>query len=580
MVSSVCQAAGRRSVAGQCSGWDESLVSCCRPTNSACLVTPWSAWSACPRLCLGGTQTRKRDIVAPASGTFAACPSASDPELLQSQRCDVCDSCIMSAYTNWSACSKSCGGGERSRTRSVTQPATCDCTPCSSTLRETQSCNSQACPVDCVLSPYSAYSECNAPCGGGQKLRQRTIVTQPSNGGRPCDSLLEQAECNTQPCQCTLSDWNQWAMCSVTCGGGGTQRRTRTILTNPSNCGAALTEDRECGLTVCPTPAPAPPKPTTVGTMRADGSILVDFCDPATVAITVASDATANLVGGVNVDFAPQDSGDALERKSCSLQTRNGAGGALTLVFSKPMVLISLKLFAFDAGDVGELLFDDGLKRSPRVVPLKGRDNALEMSTFRGHQSYAVVMLGTTQFGIEALVVREPNGVTFLAPTPATAAPGGLDEVGSGTAVGINTGEVPAMSGGGEDDLLPLWIVLGVLACLVVTLLVAFFIVSKRKKNASATISVDNAIGGGVGTGYGHNVGNSSAYPSHMDNTADAPGYPTQQMYGHTMTAANASGTTFNDAPTLDQMPPYATLQKSTSHYGSTNKFPTAARDF
>jgi hypothetical protein len=468
-------------VAGQCAGWDESLVSCCRPTNSACLVTPWSAWSACTQLCLGGTQTRTRDIVAPASGTFAACPSTSDPERLQSQRCDVCDICIMSAYSNWSACSKSCGGGERSRTRSVTQPATCDCTPCSSTLRDTQSCNSQAC---------------------------------------------------------------------------------------------------ECGLTVCPTPAP--PIPTSVGTIRADGSILVDFCDPATVAITVASDATANLVGGVNVDFAPQDSGDALERKSCSLQTRNGAGGALTLVFSKPMVLISLKLFAFDAGDVGELLFDDALKRSPRVVPLKGRDNALEMSTFRGHQSYAVVMLGTTQFGIEALVVREPNGVTFLAPTPATAAPGGLDEVGSGTAVGINTGEVPAMSGGGEDDLLPLWIVLGVLACLVVTLLVAFFIVSKRKKNASATISVDNAIGGGVGTGYGHNVGNSSAYPSHMDNTADAPGYPTQQMYGHTMTAANTGvgGTTFNDAPTLDQMPPYATLQKSTSHYGSTNKFPTAARDF
>jgi hypothetical protein len=382
-------------VAGQCAGWDESLVSCCRPTNSACLVTPWSAWSACTQLCLGGTQTRTRDIVAPASGTFAACPSTSDPERLQSQRCDVCDICIMSAYSNWSACSKSCGGGERSRTRSVTQPATCDCTPCSSTLRDTQSCNSQAC---------------------------------------------------------------------------------------------------ECGLTVCPTPAP--PIPTSVGTIRADGSILVDFCDPATVAITVASDATANLVGGVNVDFAPQDSGDALERKSCSLQTRNGAGGALTLVFSKPMVLISLKLFAFDAGDVGELLFDDALKRSPRVVPLKGRDNALEMSTFRGHQSYAIVMFGTTQFGIEALVVREPNGVTFLAPTPATAAPGGLDEVGSGTAVGINTGEVPAMSGGGEDDLLPLWIVLGVLACIVVTLLVAFFcwLVSSNARRAGVAEDVGRQV--------------------------------------------------------------------------------------
>jgi hypothetical protein len=587
MVTSVCQSAGRTAVSGQCSGWDASLVSCCRPTNSACLVNAWSDWSACPRTCLGGQQTRTRSIIAQPSGSGAPCPSASDPLRLQTQSCDVCRSCVMSAYSNWSSCSKTCGTGQRSRTRTVTQPAECDCTPCSNVLRETQDCNTQACPVDCVLSPFSLWSGCNAMCGGGQRLRQRTIVTQPSNGGMACGSLLEQEECNSTPCMCTLNNWSDWATCSVSCGGGGTQKRTRTIASNPSNnCPAALMDSRECGVEPCPTAPPTPQPPTFVGTMRPDGSVQVDFCDPQTLAIGVAKEATAQLVGGLNVDFASQDPGDALERKMCSLQTRNGAGGILTLAFSEPMVLLSLKLTAFDGADKGELLFEDGTrKRAQRVVPLTSAVNALEASTFLGHRSYAVAMLGTSQFGIEAFTVRKPNGMTFLQPTPPIITDGNLNEIGSNTGKPIDTNEVAPMQAG--DELLPLWIVLGVLACLVITLVTIYCIINRREKSNSA-ISVDNQAntGGDVSAGYGHNVGggNSSAYPSHMDATSGgAPGYPTQQMYGTTMNAGSAAGGSvnqFQDAPTLDQMPTYGEIQKQSSQYGSMNKMPTASRDY
>jgi hypothetical protein len=240
MLDSVCRGAGRVPITGECSGWAAN-VQCCRPENAACLVSTWSEWSSCPQTCNGGTQTRKRDIIAQASGTFAACPPASDPQRLESRRCDVCNACILSAYSNWSTCSKTCGTGQRSRSRTVQQQATCDCAKCSTTLRETQDCNTNPCPVNCAVTPFSQWSDCNAPCGGGQKQRVRTIVTNAANGGTACPSLRETENCNTADCMCQLSNWSNWAGCSVTCGGG-VQQRMRTITVQSSQCGAALSE--------------------------------------------------------------------------------------------------------------------------------------------------------------------------------------------------------------------------------------------------------------------------------------------------------------------------------------------------
>jgi hypothetical protein len=60
------------------------------------------------------------------------------------------------------------------------------------------------------------------------------------------------------------------------------------------------------------------------------------------------------------------------------------------------------------------LLFDDGLKkRTTQSVPLRAADVSLESSTFRGHESYTLLMQGTSQFGIESLVLRAPDGKTF-----------------------------------------------------------------------------------------------------------------------------------------------------------------------
>src|SRR6185437_5817371 len=46
-------------------------------------------------------------------------------------------------------------------------------------------------PVDCVVSPFSAWSE----CVNGWQTRTRTILVRPRNGGRPCPHLTERQPC-------------------------------------------------------------------------------------------------------------------------------------------------------------------------------------------------------------------------------------------------------------------------------------------------------------------------------------------------------------------------------------------------
>ena len=41
-------------------------------------------------------------------------------------------------------------------------------------------------PVDCKVSDWKNTGECSLKCGGGTQLRNRTIITQPFDGGNGC----------------------------------------------------------------------------------------------------------------------------------------------------------------------------------------------------------------------------------------------------------------------------------------------------------------------------------------------------------------------------------------------------------
>ncbi len=107
--------------------------------------------------------------------------------------------CVVSDWSAWSKCTKACGGGMQTRTRSIITPPENGGAACP-VLEETQPCNEWPCPIDCVVSAWSDWSTCSASCGGGTQRRTRSVVTSPAYGGYPCPTLVDTQACNKQSC--------------------------------------------------------------------------------------------------------------------------------------------------------------------------------------------------------------------------------------------------------------------------------------------------------------------------------------------------------------------------------------------
>ncbi|KAM4544149.1 SCO-spondin [Fundulus diaphanus] len=112
-----------------------------------------------------------------------------------------CVDCIMSPWTAWSACSVTCGLGSLFRQRDILR----DALPggsCGGAQFDSRACFPRACPVHGHWSGWTEWSECDALCGGGVRQRNRTCsAPPPKNGGRDCEGMTRQSQtCNHQPC--------------------------------------------------------------------------------------------------------------------------------------------------------------------------------------------------------------------------------------------------------------------------------------------------------------------------------------------------------------------------------------------
>ena len=74
---------------------------------------------------------------------------------------------------------------------SVTANISDDCQPLVTVAFHCGGTTTRPAPVDCVVSPFSAWSE----CVNGWQTRTRTILVRPRNGGRPCPHLTERQPC-------------------------------------------------------------------------------------------------------------------------------------------------------------------------------------------------------------------------------------------------------------------------------------------------------------------------------------------------------------------------------------------------
>ncbi|OXB56883.1 hypothetical protein ASZ78_013391 [Callipepla squamata] len=172
----------------------------------------------------------------------------------------------------WEECSKSCGKGNRTRTRTCSNPsAQHNGKACNGSAVDFIMCNVGPCPVDGEWSSWLPWGPCSESCGKGTQVRLRLCSSPPpSHGGSHCHGPgVQRQVCSKRRCpeNGNWGPWQAWSQCSASCGGGE-QTRTR-LCSNPAPlnhghpCTGDSSEISRCNSQPCPG-----------GPSRAQGSII------------------------------------------------------------------------------------------------------------------------------------------------------------------------------------------------------------------------------------------------------------------------------------------------------------------
>ena len=71
------------------------------------------------------------------------------------------------------------------------------------------------------VNPWGSWAVCSLSCGSGSSYRRRTVKVSARFGGKQCPGLGQTRKCNTQACpvDCVVSSWSAWSACSLSSGG-------------------------------------------------------------------------------------------------------------------------------------------------------------------------------------------------------------------------------------------------------------------------------------------------------------------------------------------------------------------------
>jgi len=215
-----------------------------KPCPVDCAVSDWAAWGTCSRSCSDiqggiGTRTRLRNVTIQPNYGGTGCPPTEDTTGCNYERCSV--DCEMHEWSAWGNCTRACGGGgSRRRARGVRLPMSFGGTSCPSAFEEDHSCADADCPVHCDVTEWTEWGGCTSSCGGGNRTRERDIVTEAENGGHVCPLLEDIETCGMIACpiDCLPEPWALWSGCTKTCGSG-TRSRERGVIRAADHGGVA-----------------------------------------------------------------------------------------------------------------------------------------------------------------------------------------------------------------------------------------------------------------------------------------------------------------------------------------------------